>query len=384
MSAGSLHPPTAQHAFERRAPGRVESRPMSEPVLSGVRVLELGGSLPVAFAAKWLAGFGADVVRVDPDSETLTADEQVYLLAGKRRVSASFAVESLALAADIVIEGDQLGSFLRRVNPAQLRRQKPSIVVVSITPYGQDGPYAASPATNITSFAMGGIMSLTGMPQREPLVTGGSQAQYLGGINGFGSAVTAYLGSLVHGEGDWVDISLQECQAGMLELYGPGGAISGVPSLRAGNHVRASWGIYPCADGFAGVCALERQIPAFFKVLDDPELADERFRDPLQRPLHDDELQAKCYGWFAEHTKQEILDLGARYKVPFGAVMTPNDLLGNASLAERHFFDAIETPDGMAMVPGRPFLGLPWVPGELHAAGADTGDVMSEWLEHLS
>lgn len=370
--------------FEQGITRRVESGLMTEPVLSGVRVLELGGSLSVAFAAKWLAGFGADVVRVDPDTETLTPDEQVYLLAGKRRVSASFAVESLALAADIVIEGDQLGSFLRRVNPAQLRRQKPSIVVVSITPYGQDGPYAANQATNITSFAMGGIMSLTGMAQREPLVTGGSQAQYLGGINGFGAAVTAYLGSLIHGEGDWVDISLQECQAGMLELYGPGGAVNGVPSVRAGNHVRASWGIYPCADGYAGVCALERQIPAFFKVVGDPELDEPRFRDITQRAANDDELQAKFYGWFAEHTKQEILDLGAQYKVPFGAVMTPNDLLGNASLAERHFFDAVDTPDGVAMIPGRPFLGLPWVPGELHAAGADTQEVMAEWLEHLS
>lgn len=357
---------------------------MTEPVLAGVRVLELGGSLPVAFAARWLAGFGADVVRVDPDTETLTPDEQVYLLAGKRRVSASFAVESLALAADIVIEGEQLGSFLRRVNPAQLRRQKPSLVVVSITPYGQDGPYAANQATNITSFAMGGIMSLTGMPQREPLVTGGSQALYLGGINGFGAAVTAYLGSLIQGEGDWVDISIQECQAGMLELYGPGGAVSGVPTIRAGNHVRAQWAIYPCADGFAGVCALERQTPAFFRLLNDPELADKRFRDPLQRPLHDDELQAKLYSWFAGHTREEILHLGAEHKVPFGAVLTPNDLLANASLAERGYFDHIETPGGVATLPGRPFLGLPWTAGELHPAGADTAEVMAEWLEDLS
>ncbi len=357
---------------------------MSEPVLTGVRVLEVGGNLSVAFAAKWLAGFGADVVRIDPDSESLTPDEQVYLLAGKRRVSASFAVESLALAADIIIEGDQLGSFHRRVNPAVLRRKKPAIVVVSITPYGQDGPYAANQATNITSFAMGGIMSLTGMPQREPLVTGGSQALYLGGINAFGAAVAAYLGSLVHGEGDWVDISIQECMAGMLELYGPGAAYNGAASLRSGNHVRASWGIYPCADGFAGVCALERQIPAFFKVVGDPELDEPRFRDVTQRAENDDELQAKLYGWFAEHTKAEILDLGAKYKVPFGAVMTPNDLLGNASLAERHFFDAIATPEGTAMVPGRPFLGLPWVPGELHRPGADTEQVMAEWLGEMS
>ena len=356
---------------------------MSEPVLQGVRVLEIGGSISVAFAAKWLAGFGADVVRLDPVEEALTADEQVYLLAGKRRVSPAADPRALALAADIVVEGDSPGDVvkhLRRIQPEALRARKPGLVVVSITPYGQTGPYAGLEATNITSFAMGGIMSITGMPQREPLVTGGSQAMYLGGLNGFGAAVTAYLGALVHGEGDWVDISIQECMAGMLELYGPGGAYNGTVSMRAGNHTRAAWGIYPCADGFAGVCALERQIPALFTVVGDPELDEPRFRDRMERPNHDDELQAKLYGWFAEHTKQEILDLGARYKVPFGAVMTPADLLGNASLAERHFFDAVATPEGTAMVPGRPFLGLPWVPGELRAAGGDTDSVLAEWL----
>ena len=101
---------------------------------------------------------------------------------------------ALALAADMVIEGDSPGDIVkhhRRVQPEALRARKPGLVVVSITPFGQDGPYAGFEASNITSFAMGGIMSLTGMPQREPLVTGGSQAHYLGGLNGFGAAVTA-------------------------------------------------------------------------------------------------------------------------------------------------------------------------------------------------
>ncbi len=355
---------------------------MNQPVLQGVRVLEIGGGIPAAFAARWLAGFGADVVRIDPESELLTHDEQVYLLNGKRRARPSAErLRLLASAADLIVE-DQPPGWLASagLDPAGLRREKPALTIVSITPFGQDGPYASYPATNITAFAMGGIMSLTGMAQREPLVTGGSQALYLGGINAFGAAVTALLGAMVHGEGDWIDISLQECMAGMLELYGPGGAYNGTVSVRSGNHVRAAWGIYPCADGFAGVCCLERQIPAFFALVGDPELDEPRFRNPLERANYDDELQAKFYGWFAERTKQEILDLGAKHKVPFGAVMTPNDLLENATLIERGFFDAAATADGTALVPGRPFLGLPWVPGELRAPAADTRAVLTDWL----
>lgn len=355
---------------------------MDDGVLAGVRVLELGGGVPAAFATRWMAGFGADVVRTESAPEKLTEDEAVYLLPRKRRVRTGAAtVRRLALAADIVVEDRKPGTLARvGLDPETLRSEKAALTVVSITPYGQTGPYAGYDATNITSFAMGGIMSLTGMHQREPLVTGGSQALYLGGLNAFGAAVASYLGSLIQGEGDWIDISLQECMAGMLELYGPRGAYEGVASVRSGNHVRAAWGLYPCADGFAGVCALERQIPALFSVLGDPDLDDERFRNPLERPNHDDELQAKLYGWFGERTKAEVLELGARFKVPFGAVQTPNDLLTNETLRERGFFDEVVTGKGTAKVPGRPFLGLAWRAGEVHEPGADTGAVIREWL----
>lgn len=355
---------------------------MDDGVLAGVRVLEIGGGVPAAFATRWMAGFGADVVRTESARGKLTDDETVYLLAGKRRVRTDAGtVRRLAREADIVVEDRGPGTMAQvGLDPEALRREKPALTVVSITPFGQTGPYASFEATNLTAFAMGGIMSLTGMHQREPLVTGGSQALYLGGLNAFGAAATAYLGSLIHGEGDWIDLSLQECMAGMLELYGPRGAYEGVASVRSGNHVRATWGLYPCADGFAGVCALERQIPALFAVLGDPELNEGRFQDPLERANHDDELQAKLYGWFGERTKAEILELGARYKVPFGAVQTPSALLTNATLRERGFFDEVPTRAGTARIPGRPFLGLPWRPGELHEPGADTVAVIRDWL----
>lgn len=335
--------------------------------LESVRVLEIGGGIPAAYATRWLAGFGATVVRVEPEIEHLTPDEAIYLLPGKHRVRASqHELLALARAADIIIEDSPPGALAARgLDPIHLRTEHPALTIVSITPYGQDGPYSTFPATNITAFAMGGIMSLTGMHQREPLVTGGSQALYLGGLDAAGAAITAYYATLVHGEGDWIDISLQECMAGMLELYGPRGAAEGEVTLRAGNHVRAIWALYPCADGYAGVCALERQVPALFSLLGDPELDAPHFRDPIERANYDDELQAKLYAWFGEHTKAELLELGARHRVPIGAVVTPLELLDNPTLQERRFLDTIPTPAGTAHVPGRPFLGLPWRPGTL-------------------
>ncbi len=354
---------------------------MEEHVLAGVRVLEIGGGIPAAFATRWMAGFGADVVRTEGPAGALTPDEEVYLLAGKRRIAPAGNLQALAEAADIIVEDGTPGALAERgIDLASLRQSQPAQVIVSITPFGQDGPHSGWASTNITAFASGGIMSLTGMHQREPLLTGGSQALYVGGLNAFGAAVTAYLGSLLHGEGDWVDISIQECMAGMLELYGPRGAVEGVASVRSGNHIRASWGVYPCIDGYAAVCALERQIPAFFTVVGNPTLKEERFRDPIERANYDDELQAIFFGWFAERTKAEILELGARHKVPFGAVQTPRDLLANETLAERGYFDRVQTPSGVAAIPGRPFVGFPWQAGEFHATGADTAAVSADWL----
>jgi crotonobetainyl-CoA:carnitine CoA-transferase CaiB-like acyl-CoA transferase len=221
---------------------------MTDLPLDGVRVLEISPGYAAGFAGRLLAGFGADVV-VAGEPRDLTEDDAVWLLSGKRRVAtAGFeAIRPLALAAD-------LGLLDSRV-PAELTialRDRAEVIVVSITPFGQSGPYADNEATNITAFAMGGIVSLTGHESREPLVTGGNQAYALGGLNAFSAALAAYYGKLVHGEGDWIDISLQECSAAMLELYGPGSAATAGSARRRGNHLRAVWGIYPCAEGWAG------------------------------------------------------------------------------------------------------------------------------------
>ncbi len=145
--------------------------------LAGVRVLEIGGGIPAAFATRWMAGFGAEVVRTEGPPDALTEEEAIYLLAGKRRVAVAepATLRRLALAADIMVEDRKPGTLTAwGMAPEELRSEKPSLVIVSITPFGQRGPYAGWEATNLTAFAAGGIHSLTGHPSRPPLQTGGS------------------------------------------------------------------------------------------------------------------------------------------------------------------------------------------------------------------
>jgi crotonobetainyl-CoA:carnitine CoA-transferase CaiB-like acyl-CoA transferase len=358
----------------------------AEPLpLDGVRVVEIAGGIPAAFAARQLGGFGADVVRVEghPVAPGLTEDEEVYLVAGKRRVEASGEdLVRLLLAADIIVEDGTPGALAALgADPVRLRADRPEVILVSISRFGQSGPYRAYRATNIVSFAMGGIMSLTGDYDRSPLASGGSQADYLAGLHGFSAAVTAYYGVALHGEGDWIDISAQECAAGMLELYGPLVAYGYPGQPRLGNQTRAEWGIFPCADGYIGFFALQRQIRNLFEAMGDPELYDGPFLDPMYRLEHHDELLAKMFLFAVDKTKEELISIGRKHKVPVGAAVTPADLLDAGSLAERGFWDRVEVGGGVATVPGRPFGGVGWRPlDRLHRPGEDTREIMDEWL----
>lgn len=356
--------------------------------LEGIRVLELGGGLASAFATHLLGGYGADVVRVDPPESPdgvpgMTPDQEAALLGGKRRIRADATeVARLAAVADIVVEDlDPAAATALAFDAAALHAAREDLVLVSISPFGRSGPDRDAGATNATVFATSGMMSLTGDPERTPLVTGASQALHVGGLNAFGAAVGTLLGAQISGVGGWIDISVQECLAGMLELYGPAGAYGLPPTLRFGNWHRACWALYPCADGHAGVFCLERQVPSLFAAIGDPGLDDPRFRDPLQRPDHEEELSASVIGFMVDHTGDELLRIGQERKIPFGIVRRPSELLDAPALRSRGFFDEIELPDGTTVTaPGRPFLGLGWTaPTRVHRPGEDTDAVRADW-----
>lgn len=358
--------------------------PLEAPLL-GVKVVELAGGIPAAYATHLLGGYGAEVLRVeglDTPRWTLEPDEATYLLPGKRRLSVADhpeprrLLDELVAAADIVIVDDRPG----RVDVAAWRRANPALAAVTIAPFGQTGFDRDLPADDLIAFAAGGTMSLTGDPASTPLVTGGAQAMYFGGLHAFSAALSAYYGAVVHGAGDWVDLSLQECLAGALELYAPAAAHGEPAALRFGNYHRAVWAVYPCADGYAGVFCLERQVPALFALIGEPALQEERFRDPLQRPDHDEELSAYVLSFMVEHTGDELIRLGAEHRIPFGKVRSPGELLHSRALRERGFFDTVTRLDGGAVdVPGRPFVGFGWVaPGGIApVAGADAADAIA-------
>lgn len=326
---------------------------MTAAPLAGIGVVELGGGVPAGFCAHLLAGYGADVVQVgDPE---LTPDEDRFLSRGKRRVDAATDLDPLLAGAAVVIDGRDRSGAPVAPTAHEIFERHPHLVVTALTPFGLDGPHAGHKATNIVSFANGGIMAITGEPDRPPLQTGGDQALVLGGLHAFAATSSALFGALVQGQGDLIDISLQECAASMLEYCAAAWEYEGLFVERSGNTPRAEWGVYQAADGWAGVCCLGRQLPA---LLDQLGLEHEpKWMDMAQRTENKDELMAHILVFVLERTKDELVALGPPNKLPIGAVRTPAELVDHEPLIERGFFD--DGPEGR--MPGRPFPGLDWV-----------------------
>ncbi len=237
----------------------------------------------------------------------------------------------------------------------QIKRR---LILVSITPLGQTGPRAAWKATNLTSFASGGQMSLTGDPDREPLVNGGRQAEYQAGLSAFAAAAVAAVNADTFEVPQHIDISMQECMASALELYLPWWAylkrdISG----RKGNILSAMVGMYPAKNGHIGLHIMPRNWPAFAKAMGRPELADHpRFSTNFARLQNNDELEAIVYEWAAEQDATDVYHKAGAERAPVAAVHSVGDLFASPQLKARDFFKDIEHPAaGTLTYPGLQF-----------------------------
>ena len=212
--------------------------------LSGFTVLELGEGVSAPYCGKLLADYGADVIKVEPpagdpahrhgpfpDGTTgagLPHPEKsalfLYLNTNKKGVTLDFSTASgarllrrLVEEADVLVENQPPGRLEElALSYRELACLNPRLLMISVKPFGE-GLYGRWKATNLTSFASGGQMYLTGDPDRKPLLSTGYQAEYQAGLNAFAATLAALLGLAVMEVGQHVEVSAMECQACVLE-----------------------------------------------------------------------------------------------------------------------------------------------------------------------
>ena len=376
------------------------------PPLDGVRVLEVGNFVSAPYCGRLFAGYGADVIKVEPPDGDLarahgpfrdgvpnpeTSALFLYLNTRKRSVTLDLTVPAgrealarLAADADVLIENHRPADARKLgLDHERLRALNPRLTLVSITAYGQDGPYADYRSNNLIAFAMGGQMFLTGTQEGGPVKNGGYQADYQGGLNAFSAANLALLAAERDGEGQHVDVSVQHCMAPILEAGVPFHSYNGVwRAQRRGNLMSGFMAVYPCLDGQVGVHVMARNWPNFARMTGHPEwLDDERFATAESRRQHDDELMAEVLGWAAGVRKKEAYAAGGEHRAPVTFIHTMADLLESPQLAARGFLRRIDHPvAGESVYPGPPWWMGPdaWRDGSAPLLGEHTRAVLAE------
>lgn len=198
--------------------------------LAGVRVLDLTRVLAGPFCTRTMADMGAEIIKVEPPGGDVarqfeyTTPEGVsgYFMqqnCGKKDISLDLAdptakevLRRLAELSDVVVENYRPGVMKRLGFSYQdLREINPSIIMCSISAFGQDSPYANRPAGDMVVQSMSGIASLTGEPDGAPQTTGMSFSDTTGGIHAFGAICAALYQRSLTGRGQYIDIALVDC-----------------------------------------------------------------------------------------------------------------------------------------------------------------------------
>ncbi len=356
--------------------------------LDGLRVLDLAGPMGVS-CGKLLADLGADVILVEPPAGAAArrvgpfyqGDPGIerslfhWHFNGNKR-SITLDIESLdgralfrrlASTADVIVETFKPGYLSELgIGFEELAAEKPEIIVTSITPFGQTGPYSQYDGDELIGQASGGLLWMCGWPDRPPVMMGGGPALHQASAEGAAATLIATEMREQTGVGDHVDVSVQACMpltlmASMPEYY----ALGVLRQPRVGDfHGSAINGMFQCSDGYADFRFRGRpgqwdRLVAWMGDMAE-DLGEDRFKDPAYRReteayQHIDEVFQRFIRGF---TREDAMDTAQRQGIEVGAVYTVEDMLRDPQLEARNFFVEVEHEDlaRSFIYPGPPFV----------------------------
>ncbi len=380
--------------------------PSAAGPLAGLKILEMGQLIAGPFAAKTLADFGAEVIKIEPPGAGDPLRQWRLLKDGTsvwwqvqsrnkrsvaldlRQASAQDIVRKLAGEADVLIENFRPGTLEAwSLGPEDLARLNPRLIVLRISGYGQTGPYRDRAGFGVVAEAMGGLRHLTAEPGRVPVRVGVSIGDTLAALHGVIGVLLALQHRQASGLGQVVDVALYEavfnCMESLLPEYSAFGAVRGpagsaLPGIAPSN-------AYLCAD--AGYALVAGNGDSIFKrlmtAIGRPDLAgDPALADNAGRVARVAEIDAAIGEWTAQRSVDEVLSILDGARVPAGRIYTVADIAADPHYRARGMLDPIVMDDGSNLtMPGIvPKLSL--TPGSHRrnapALGQDTDAVLRE------
>jgi formyl-CoA transferase len=353
--------------------------------LAGLKVLELGQLIAGPFAAKTLADFGADVIKIEapadrnrPESSggdplrkwrllkdgtsvwwQVQSRNKRSVALDLRQAEAQDIVRQLARDADVLIENFRPGAMEGwGLGPEPLLGLNPRLIMLRISGYGQTGPYRDRPGFGVVAEAMSGLRHLTGEPGRVPVRVGVSIGDTLAALHGVIGILMALQHRHASGQGQVIDVALYEavfnCMESLLPEYSAFGAVRGpagsaMPGIAPTNAYRCKDGAYALIAG-NGDSIFKRLMLCIGRpdLAADPALAGNDGR--VQRVQELDEAIGR---WAATLTVDEALAALESAEVPAGKIYTVADIAADPHYAARGMLEKVQMSDGSTLaVPG--------------------------------
>jgi crotonobetainyl-CoA:carnitine CoA-transferase CaiB-like acyl-CoA transferase len=361
--------------------------------LTGVKVLELGSLIAGPYAASILAQFGAEVIKIEPpgDGDPLRKWRKLHdgtslwwysqsrnkksVTLDLKSETAREIVRQLVANVDIVIENFRPGTLEKwGLGWEQLRAIKPSLIMVRISGYGQDGPYSARPGFAAIAECMGGLRYTSGFPDRPPVRVGVSLGDTLASLYGTIGALMAMHHLKVNGgQGQFIDVALYEAVFAIMESLVPEYQMQGFVRERSGASMPgiAPTNTYRCGDGLYVAIAGNGDgiFRRFMEAIGRPDLAQEPLLASNDgRAAQSQRLDDIISQWTARHALAEVLTTLDAASVPAGRIYTAADIATDPHYQARGMIEHHQLSDGQP-------IDLPGVVPKLSATPGTT-----QWL----
>ena len=351
-------------------------------LLPPYRVLDLSGPEAV-FCGKLLADYGADVIRVEPPGgdplrrrgpfagDQEGPDRSLYFLfynTNKRSITLDLQTEKgrdlfrqLVAQSDVVVESFPVGHMASLgLGYEDLKAINPGIVMASVTPFGQTGPWKDYKSSDLIALAASGFMQITGEPDGPPMRQGNDQSHFPGAQFAAASILGAlYFRDFNGGEGQYIDVSLQEALITYYTDAHPALAYTllgeNVTRVGATSTLVIPLGAYPSADGWisAGIITpreWDNLSEWIYEVTGNEEVLNEAYKGGNQdRAPYNDVITALVIDFTTRYTSEYLFHEGQRRNLVFIPVNTVSDLLADPQLEQSNFWFGIDHPETGAL-----------------------------------